>query len=46
MTVTIIKKKANMDCNVGVRTIDDTAKAGKEFDSVDDIITFSKKETE
>lgn len=46
LIVTIVKKKANMDCTVGVRTVDETAKAGKEFDAMDEPISFTKKESE
>lgn len=35
-----------MDCTVGVRTVDETAKAGKEFDAMDEPISFTKKESE
>jgi hypothetical protein len=46
MTITIIKKNQNSDCTFGLRTRDATAKAGKEFDQLDDMITMKKRDTE
>lgn len=46
MTVSIIKKNMNMDCTFGVKTLDGTAMAGKEYTPVDEVCTMKKKETE
>lgn len=46
MTVTIVKKNMNSDCTFGLRTRDATAKAGKEFDQLDEMITMKKRDTE
>lgn len=45
-SVTIIKKNPNDDCIFGLRTIDGTASAGKEYEHVDVIHQINKKEQE
>lgn len=46
MTVTITKKSPNADYTFGVRTKEGTAKAGKDFDSIDEVCTMKKRELE
>ena len=46
MTVTITKKSPNADYTFGVRTKEGTAKAGKDFDTVDEVCTMKKRELE
>jgi len=46
MHVTIIKKNLNTDCTFGIRTKESTAKSGKDFDPVDEVITMKKREGE
>jgi len=43
--VTIIKKSSN-EMKIGVRTIEDTAKNGRDFDNIDQVITMKNNENE
>ena len=46
MNITIVKKNINTDCTFGVRTRESTAKQGKDFDQIDEVITMKKRESE
>lgn len=46
MNATILKKNLNTDCTFGVRTREETAKSGKDFDQVNEVITMKKREAE
>lgn len=44
--ITIVKKAQNQEITFGVRTVDNTAKSGAEFEAIDEIITMKKRESE
>lgn len=44
--VTIVKKTSNQEVTFGIRTVDNTAKGGGEFEATDEIITMKKRESE
>lgn len=44
--VTIFKKASNLEMKVGVRTIEDSAKNGRDFDNIDQVITMKPNEDE
>lgn len=46
MNVIIVKKNLNTDCTFGVRTREDTARSGKDFDALNEVITMKKRESE
>ena len=46
MNVTILKKNLNTECTFGIRTRESTAKSGKDFDPIDEVITMKKREGE
>lgn len=46
MNITITKKNLNSDCIFGVRTREETAKSGKDFDPINEVITMKKRESE
>jgi len=46
VSVTIIKKNLNSEGSYGVRTVEDTAKEGREYDKFDEIVTFMGRDAE
>lgn len=46
ISIVIIKKSPNTDFTFGVRTKEGTAKQGKDFEVLEDLITMKKRETE
>jgi hypothetical protein len=46
VSVTVIKKNLNSECSVGVRTVDDSAVEGREYDKFDEIVTFMSRDAE
>lgn len=46
IVVTIVKKSVNSDVTFGIRTLNDTAKAGKEYDAIEEVMTMKKRDGE
>ena len=46
LTISIVKKNPNTDYTFGVRSREGTAKAGKDFDPIDEVCTMKKREQE
>ena len=44
--ITVVKKNSNDEFTFGIRTIEDTAKMGSEFEAFNKIIDMSTKQTE
>lgn len=45
-SVTIVKKQPNLECVFGIRTREGTAKAGTEYEHIDEVQTIGKREQE
>jgi len=46
IAISILKKSPNTDFTFGVRSKEGTAKAGKDFEEIDEVVTMKKRETE
>jgi hypothetical protein len=44
--ITVIKKVVNQDLTFGIRTVDGTAKHPTEYETIDEVVTMKKRETE
>ena len=46
ISISILKKSPNTDFTFGVRTKEGTAKPGKDFEVIEEVVTMKKRETE
>ena len=44
--ITVVKKKDDQDCSFGIRTVENTAKDGSEYEGLNKVVSTMGKESE